>query len=32
VFRGASGSVLDQTYIADPHTGDGIFEFDIFVM
>jgi Dirigent-like protein len=32
VFRGASGWVLDQTYIADPHTGNGVFKFDIFVM
>lgn len=32
VFRGATGWVLDQTYTADPRTGDGIFEFDVFVM
>ncbi|KAF3330746.1 dirigent protein 22 [Carex littledalei] len=31
-FRGARGWVLDQTYTADPRTGDGIFEFDVYVM
>ncbi|KAJ4750897.1 Dirigent protein [Rhynchospora pubera] len=31
-FRGATGWVLDQTYSVDPRTGDGIFEFDVFLV
>ncbi|XP_020114229.1 dirigent protein 22-like [Ananas comosus] len=30
-FRLARGWVVDKTYAVDPKTGDGIFEFDVYV-
>ncbi|KAJ3669245.1 hypothetical protein LUZ60_011195 [Juncus effusus] len=32
LFRGSRGWVLDKTYSVDPNTGDGIFEFNVFII